>query len=187
MSQALLDRILDKATRECQVGGVSLYNWAEPLLNPDLPALIRAVNGHGLRSLISSNLNILPDPEKLMRANPSWFRVSVSGFQQEIYARGHRHGKIEEVKANMRHLSEAKSKTGATTTLEIFYHRYIDNEADEVRMKTFAEDLGYEFVTAWAFMTPAEKVLTYTAPDQPLAILSNEDHASIVPASVAAG
>ena len=46
-------------------------------------------------------------------------------------------------------------------------------------MEAFARDLGYEYISVWAFMTPVEKVLTYVAPEQPQAILNGEDLASI--------
>jgi MoaA/NifB/PqqE/SkfB family radical SAM enzyme len=175
MTDDLLRRILDKASGEMTLAMVGLFNWTEPLLNPQLPRLVEIVNSYGVWSGISSNLNLLKDPEALMRANPSWIRVSVSGYRQEIYERGHRNGQIEHVKQNMRRLADAKRTTNATTEFELFFHRYLDNEDDEAPMKQYAEDLGYRFLTGWAYMMPLEKVLTYADPSQPETPLTDED------------
>src|SRR5436189_1720998 len=105
MSSGVLGRILDKALRECRIEAVGLYNWTEPLLHPEIAALVRAVKSRGLVCSLSSNLNLLREPEALLAAHPDYLRVSVSGFTQEIYARGHREGDIEQVKHNMQRLA----------------------------------------------------------------------------------
>lgn len=160
LNETRLSAILKKAIRECEVTSVGLFNWTEPLLNPNLPALIRLVKSYDQWCALSSNLNVLDDADALMSANPDWFRVSVSGFSQETYVRGHVGGDIEHVKDNMRRLSEARMRTGATTDMEVFFHRYVDNEADEAPMKALSESLGYRFATGWAYLMPVEKVLS---------------------------
>jgi MoaA/NifB/PqqE/SkfB family radical SAM enzyme len=92
MSRALLETILDKAKAECTIAGVVLFNWTEPLLHPAVHELIGVVRSRAIHCAISTNLNVLRDPDLLMRANPDWLRVSVSGFTQEVYARGHAAG-----------------------------------------------------------------------------------------------
>src|SRR4051812_47179122 len=124
MSTDLLGRILDKAKSECRIASVGLYNWTEALLHPNLPALVREVKTRDLQCWLSSNLNILRNEEALFAENPDFFRVSVSGFTQPVYEVGHRAGNIEKVKHNMAVLAEAKAKTGATTAIQVYYHRY---------------------------------------------------------------
>ena len=70
-------------------------NWTEPLLHPQIHELIGAVRARGVHCSISTSLNVLRAPDLLMQANPDWLRVSVSGFTQEIYARGHKADDIE--------------------------------------------------------------------------------------------
>lgn len=177
MSEDLLRQILDKATSEAEVRDVALFNWTEPLLNPNLPRLIEVVHSYGINCTISSNLNALRDPDALMASNPQWLRVSVSGFQQKIYERGHREGDIEQVKANMRALADAKARTGSTTELQLYFHKYIDNEADEAPMAEYAESLGYRFDTGWAYFMPVDKVLTKLGEETEDAILGDQDEA----------
>lgn len=160
IDEITLVEILDKAIAETNVSSVGLFNWTEPLLNPRTPELIEVVRSYGLSCSISSNLNQLRDPERLLSSGLDWLRVSLSGFHQENYVKGHKGGDIEKVKANMRRLSEARDATGATTDIEVFYHKYLDNIPDEALMKAYAEELGFRFVSAWAYLMPVEKMLT---------------------------
>src|SRR5580700_4126578 len=59
MSAKTLDQILEKATRECAVQWVSLFNWTEPLLHPNIVELIGTVKKYGAPISLSSNLNVL--------------------------------------------------------------------------------------------------------------------------------
>jgi pyruvate-formate lyase-activating enzyme len=179
MSKTFLETTLDKAMRECIVAGVGLFNWTEPLLHPAIHELVATVRSRGIHCSISTTLNVLRDPDLLMQASPDWLRVSVSGFAQEVYSRGHSGGDIEKVKTNMRRLADAKRSTGATTDMEVYFHKYVDNEADEAPMKAFAGALGYRFVTDWALMMPLEKTLTIADPSNPRATLTRDDHATI--------
>ena len=101
MAPELLQEIVTKARAECRRPNISLFNWAEPLLHPQLPELIRIVQDAGIPCHLSSNLDILPDADALMAANPASLRISTSGFSQEIYGRTHRGGDIERVKTHM--------------------------------------------------------------------------------------
>jgi hypothetical protein len=159
MSVELLGRILDKALSECQILSVGLYNWTEAALHPELPMLVREVKARGLHCQLSSNLNILRNPEGLLAEGPDRFRVSLSGFTQPVYQVGHRAGDIEKVKHNMALLAEAKATTGAATAIEVFYHRYKHNVAEMALMQQFASSLGFTFHSCLAQIFPVEKII----------------------------
>lgn len=159
MDQSTLEAILEKGLAETNVTSVGLFNWTEPLLNPDLPKLIRTVKSYGLFCSISTNLNVLRDPESLLDSNLDWLRISVSGFNQEVYERGHKGGDVTKVRENMKRLAEARTKVGSKTDIEVFFHKYRDNEEDEELMRAYAEELGFRFVSAWAYLMPVEKML----------------------------
>ena len=84
IDEQTLRLILEKALSETNVESVGLFNWTEPLLNPNVNRLVRIVKSYGLKCSISSNLNVLKDPYGLMAAELDWFRVSVSGFAKRI-------------------------------------------------------------------------------------------------------
>ena len=172
MDKALLDRLLEKANREYNVYQVSLYNWAEVLLHPDLPQLVRVVKKHGLRCNLSSNLNILRNTEELLLAKPDELRISLSGFTQETYGRTHAAGNIERVKENMRRLSECKQRLGNTeTAIHVSYHKYRHNLHEVETMRDFATSLGFGWLEDWAYYMPMEKVVSLAE-----GTLGAEDH-----------
>jgi sulfatase maturation enzyme AslB (radical SAM superfamily) len=184
MSQELLDAILTKANRECQIGFVALFNWSEPLLHPNLPALIRTVRDHGNPAWISSNLNRLPDPDALMAAAPDFFRVSLSGFRQGIYEVAHRRGNIEAVKRNMERLAAARDRINAKTLIEVLFHRYNYNSDDEGDVRFFSEALGFEFKAVWAMYMPVEKILSMVGDETGGVETTAEDRAMVSTLSI---
>lgn len=179
MSPELLEKIMTKADQECQMVGAGLFNWNEPVLHPKLPELIRIVQSHKVPCYLSSNLNHFPNMEAVLEANPHSLRVSNSGFRQEVYGRTHRGGDIERVKANMKALAEAKKKTGATTRIHVLYHRYKGNLEDELMMRQFSADLGFEWDPVWAFMMPLEKILAFLESEFADVELTEDDRALI--------
>ncbi len=166
MSPQLLETILKKAKSESPIDFVGLYNWTEPLLHPQIGELINIVNSFGLRCLISSNLNISKRLEDVIKAQPAFFRVSLSGFTNHIYQQQHRGGDVERVKENMRLLADLVRKYNSKTHIEIYYLRWLGNLDEEFFMQEFAENLGFTFKAEWAWMCPIEKQI---------AILSNDE------------
>lgn len=161
MEKDLLDKILTKAVSECTVTGVGLYNWTEPLLHPRLPELIETVQAYGIPCGISTNLNILKNPDALMKANPHSIYISLSGFNQETYQVTHRQGDIEKVKINIDILLKSKKKNNSSTNITIIFHKYLSNYDELILFKTFAQERGINFMEQWAVMLPLEKVLLY--------------------------
>ncbi len=175
MRPDLLDRIVRKATSECRVTGVYLYNWTEPFLHPNLPEMIRVVRSHKVPCGLSTNLNLTGDFDGVLEANPHMFKVSVSGFTQETYGQTHRRGDIEVVKRNMEEVARAKERAGSTTRLVVAFHRYLGNHEDEAAMRDYAESLGYEFEPAWAYLMPLEKMLAFVGSDATDVKINGED------------
>jgi len=175
MEPDLLALIIEKAKSECRVTGVALFSWAEPMLHPKLPDLIRIVQDAGISCYLSSNLNVQRNADAIMAANPFSFRISASGFTQEVYSYSHRGGDIEKVKKHMVELAEAKKRNNATTRIHVFYHRYKHNLREEPLMREFAASLGIDLQPGWALMLPVEKVLGYMDDDASDFPLTGED------------
>lgn len=152
----LLHKVLTKATSECVMTGVNLYNWAEPMLHPQLPELIRIVHGYGLKCFLSSNLNRTQGIEKMMEAKPDSIRISCSGFTQESYGQTHRSGNIEIVKQNMRLVAKFRQPS---TRVHMLWHRYKHNAQEEHLMRNFCDSLGFDFDAVDAYLMPIETVL----------------------------
>jgi hypothetical protein len=89
-------------------------------------------------------------------------RISVSGFNQEIYKKAHRRGNIDKVKRNLVELREMLDETKSDIHVEVVYHMYNYNVGEDLDlMREYCDDLGFRFNTVWAYLMPIEKVLNY--------------------------
>ena len=161
MSIDKLDSIVKKAKRELGYVSFHLYNWTEPFIHPQIGEAIDAVMRNGVACHLSTNLNLDKHLAEVAEAAPTSIRVSTSGFTQEIYSQTHKEGNIEKVKINMEKLSNLVKKNGGTTELNLLFHRYLGNHGDEAQMRSFAEQLGYNFETVWAYLMPLEKNIAF--------------------------
>ena len=156
----LFRKIIEKADREYDLMWVALFNWGEPFLHPELPELVSIVRSHGLGCGISSNLNRVRRLDDLFRAEPTFFRISLSGFTQEIYSQSHARGNIERVKENMRLVAESRRRVGnKTTDVQVYFHKYRHNLGELAQMKEYATSLGFSWAETWAYYMPIEKTL----------------------------
>ena len=163
MSLERFEKILVKINSETpNVAYVGLYNWAEPLLHPQLPEFLQTARRHEIRISLSTNLNIGRNLDEIIAALPYSIRISVSGFTQDIYGRTHARGDIEKVKANLIRLRTILEVSHNKIEIHVAYHCYSDNLGDQYeKMRRFCKDLGFYFLPIIAYMMPVEKVLNY--------------------------
>ncbi len=160
MSAATYRKVLDKILREDPFTGVvTLYNWGEPLLNEDLPEIVRLSNERGVLAAVSSNLNVRKDFSDVIRARPMWFRVSVSGYGKS-YEVTHTGGAWDLVVENMNRLKKWREEFHPDMIVEIFYHIYNHNNRDDFqKMRRFCEEMGFTFRFRHAALAPLDNIL----------------------------
>lgn len=164
MDPALFAEIVRKIVRESpgRETKVSLYDWGEPTLHPELPRMIRLLREHGVRSRVSSNLNVEKPLEEVVRADPDEFHISLSGAFQENYGRTHATGDIETVRSNIRQLAHWKRVHGARTRFVIGFHGYRHNlDRDLPAMRALADEVGFAIEPIVAQLFPLEKRLAW--------------------------
>lgn len=139
---------------------VDLYNWGEPTLHPDLAACVRLVHEFGFGCGISSNMNVFPNMRDVVKAQPDYIRVSLSGFSNANYRLTHRGGDINAVKGNMHLLRHYLDRYRSDTVVQVGFHVYRTNFPDDfLKMRTLCDDLGFIFAPVIATMMPAEKAV----------------------------
>lgn len=158
------DAIVRKAVSE-GYKRIGLFNWTEPFLNPDLPLYMGAIRASGLGAALSSNFSLraIPHLEDVLRVTDHLI-ISVSGFDQEVYAVNHVAGEIEYVKANLRRTAELKSSGRIATIVVLRLIRFAHNHAEEPKLREFAADLGIDF----------EVIEGVGDPERPLQGVTNE-------------
>lgn len=172
MSFDVFKNVFDKIMIESpSTTHVSLYSWGEPLLHPHLDRIIDYVHDRNIAVALSSNLsiNFKGRLEKIVKSNPDYLKISLSGYYQNTYANTHQGGDIELVKSNMLELRKLMDKYNANFLVDINYHLYIDNAGKNLDMMTkFAEELGFIISSTYALVMPLERVINYIngKPDQ---------------------
>lgn len=162
MDPDLMERCIDKIASENPKAIVFLYGNSEPFVHPRLPECIAAVKKRGLRCELSTNLNYVHRLDETLAAKPDFIIVSLSGFTQEVYVKGHAGGNIDKVKANMRLLGEANSRASQRIQISVNYHVYTDNGGAELdSMRAFAAECGIGFFTSTARAISMENAIQY--------------------------
>jgi MoaA/NifB/PqqE/SkfB family radical SAM enzyme len=163
MDPELMEKILDKIASENPNAIVFTYGNSEPFLHPRLPECIAAIKRRGLHPEMSTNLNHLQRVAETLEAGPGLIIISLSGWTQEVYEKGHAGGKIDKVKANMRILAEANNARPLESRVKILvnYHVYNDNQHEIPLMNEYAVNLGLGFFTSYARAISMENAIQY--------------------------
>ena len=157
-------KIIDKISKESVNKNcfVSVFDWGEPTLHPELPKFISYINQKGLKSRISSNLNYEADFRSIIRSNPDEFQISISGFSSDIYSTTHTRGNIFKVKSHMYKLRQYADQFKTDTEFHVCYLVYKHNFADDFEdMKKLSKELNFKFIPILAKLMPIEKNLAY--------------------------
>lgn len=163
MDWDLMERILDKIKSENPNAIVFTYGNSEPFVHPKLPECIAAIKSRGLRPELSTNLNHVRRVDELLAARPDLIIISLSGFSQEVYVKGHAGGDIEKVKRNMMTLAHANNALPPDKRVNILvnYHVYLDNEHEYPLMETYAKNLGLGIFKSFARAISMENAIQY--------------------------
>jgi MoaA/NifB/PqqE/SkfB family radical SAM enzyme len=162
MDWDLMLKCIDKIKSENPEAIVFLYGNSEPFLHPRLPEVITEVKARGLRCELSTNLNYLKTSEfaaDVLKAEPAFMIISLSGFTQEVYERGHCGGNIEKVKENMKVLGTLKQVLDSKVPIHVNYHLYKYNEHELPLMREFASSLGIGLFTSFARIISMENAI----------------------------
>ncbi|MGH7789239.1 MAG: radical SAM/SPASM domain-containing protein, partial [Candidatus Binatia bacterium] len=125
---------------------IEVFNWGEPMLHPQLPALIAAASARGIATRVNTNLSIpftAADAERLVASGLTDLFVSIDGATQAVYQRYRVGGDLALVTRNCRLIADAKRRLAKATprlTLQFLQFPCNLDEGDAVRR--LADELG---------------------------------------------
>lgn len=161
MDPELMEKCIDKIKLENPEAIVFLYGNSEPFLHPRLAECIRSVKARGLNCQISSNLNYMRNVEEFLESGLDFMIISLSGFTQDVYVKGHHGGNIEKVKENMAILGDLRYKSGNKFPISVNYHVYNDNQHEVELMREYAAAHNIGFFTSKARAISMENAIQY--------------------------
>ena len=128
---------------------LDLFDWGEPLLNPDLIHLISEAKSYGIHVRLSTNLNHLPPglEDGLVRSGLDYLVLSLDGVDQATYGRYRVGGDFSRCLDNLRRLVAARRRSGGRTPY--FYWQYLVFRHNEDRLgeaRALAREIGVDEV-----------------------------------------
>jgi pyruvate-formate lyase-activating enzyme len=125
---------------------VEVFNWGEPMLHPELPAIVAAASARGIATRVNTNLSIpftSDDAERLVESGLTDLFVSVDGATQEVYERYRVGGDLARVVQNCRLVAEAKRRLGRDSPqLTLQFLEFPCNVEERDAMRRLAAELG---------------------------------------------
>ena len=113
--------------------GVSLYNWGESLLHPNLVDMIRYAHEKQMLTRISSNLSLQRDEDyfrALCESGLDILRVDLDGMTQATYEAYRRLGKVDLVKRNLERMCELRARLNVPMKIEVVMLAFSHNEQE---------------------------------------------------------
>lgn len=129
---------------------IELYNWGEPLLNPDLPRMIERAKLYGKKVSIHSNLSLVARPrlfEELIESGLDGLTASIDGVSQEPYAAYRCGGQVKLALDNLARLVELRRNRNSATPLiewKFLIHRFNEHELPQAR--EMADKIGVPLI-----------------------------------------
>ncbi|MDA9688792.1 radical SAM protein [Betaproteobacteria bacterium] len=158
-------KVFDKILRETpELSHISLYSWGEPLIHPKVVDFVNLIHSKNIAVALSSNLSLnMPERlEDLVMSRPDVLKVSVSGFNQEVYGSTHEGGDIRLVKSNLYLLRYLMDKHKSSFLVDINYHLYRNNIGKDLQeFKSLANELGFVLSETYSLVMPLERVFNY--------------------------
>ena len=166
MEFSTFTKIIDEIKEKCFM--VILWNQGEPFLNKEFLEMVKYASDAGLFTLVSTNANILPPAEEIVKSGLDSMIVSFDGTTQETYNKYRVNGDLDVLKQNVNALVKAKKKLHSSTPLirqQFLVLKHNEHQIED--MKVMAKELGVdnlEFKTAQIYAK--EDVYTFL-PENP--------------------
>jgi len=145
-----------------------LYNWGEPLLNPELFDLVKYCSHRRIRTVVSTNLTLFESRmmSSLMDSGLDTMIVSLDGASAGTYSQYRRQGDFDKVYQNLKAIAAEKTRRGAKYPRLVWqFIVFRHNEAEIPQAIAMAKQLGIDeikFIASFAKM----ETLAYNAADK---------------------
>ena len=150
MPRSVWERTLNEVKPRAFV--IQFYFQGEPLLNKDLPSMIRDAHEAGLYTIVSTNAQALTPQmaEALVQAGLDRIIVSMDGLTPETYGAYRIGGDLEKTKAALRYLNESRSRhleVSRSPIVELQVLRLKSNQHEWAQFKRVYKSLEADRIT----------------------------------------
>ncbi len=139
----LYKKIVDESAQKTSM--ICFWNQGEPFLHPRILDMFRYCSERKIYSMTSTNANIMPDAEDIVRSGLDSMIVSLDGASQDTYNRYRVNGDFEKVIENARKIIEAKKRLKSRTPSIIWQFIVMKHNENEIeQIKNLSKRLGVD-------------------------------------------
>ncbi|MDR2098046.1 MAG: hypothetical protein LBP37_05960, partial [Spirochaetaceae bacterium] len=144
MNAEIYKQVLKKLLMEIPfLSSIELFIWGEPLLNPQLPEILKINNEFGVDSSLSTNLNYVKHLEDAVEAGFSNMLIACSGYGKKNYEITHAGGDWDVLYNNLLLLAEYIKKHNSPLVPVLFYFVTKNNISEYKDMYELCKKLGF--------------------------------------------
>lgn len=143
MSFETYKKVMDELGEDLYL--MRLYNWGEPLLNPELVPMIEYAVARGIIVKISTNLDVdinADQAKALLASGVHKIYVSCNAASEETFPIYHIGGNFKRVMDNLKLLASVRSERRSPTDIIWLFHVFSHNEHETERAGEMATRLG---------------------------------------------
>lgn len=130
---------------------IMLYDWGEPLLNPDYMRIVEFLAGKRQAFSVSTNASVAPMAEKTdVYRDCTAFTFSMPGFSQKSYDRIHQLS-FERIKENIKRIVDNIYSHGFEGDGSLSWHVYKFNMHEMEAAREFAQSLNLRFYAYYPY------------------------------------
>jgi radical SAM protein with 4Fe4S-binding SPASM domain len=148
-------RIVDDIEKHVML--LVMWDWGEPLMNPELPKMMRYAAARDIRTVTSTNAHFLTDAkyvEELLTSGLSTLIVAIDSADAANYEKYRKRGSLDKAMAGLRLLIEAKKRLKSATTINFRMVVMKHNVGEIDGLERLAKSIGADIFTVKT-MNPA--------------------------------
>jgi len=127
-----------------------LWDWGEPLMNSELPSMIRYASERGIQTVTSTNAHFLNNEsytEELLRSGLTTLIVAVDSLVADQYEIYRKKGEIDQVLNGLKTAVSVKKRIGSNTLINVRMVIMKQNEHEIKDVEKMARDYGADVFT----------------------------------------
>ncbi len=141
----MFQKLFNQIGKYCYL--ITLHGWGEPLLNKNLPQLIRTAHQHRIFTVVSTNGSLLkPDPgREIISSGLDLLCISIDGIASDSYSKYRYGGHFESVLENLKEFVNLKKEMKSSTPfIEWQFLVFRHNEHELAEAKKLASEIGVD-------------------------------------------
>jgi MoaA/NifB/PqqE/SkfB family radical SAM enzyme/glycosyltransferase involved in cell wall biosynthesis len=122
-----------------------MWDWGEPLMNPEFPRMVRYAADRDIRTVTSTNAHFLNDDsrvEEILSCGLSTLIVAIDSIHADIYRKYRKKGSLDKAISGLHKVIEIKKRIHSTTTINFRMVVMRQNEHEVAAMERTARRLG---------------------------------------------